>query len=254
MLNLPHPIGSVLFKILTRTVYKLSKKLANEQNLRCFVLFCFSVLFFGFVCISVYNYIQNAILNSSYIVKQKDDFIGTWKVRGVRSYLILHLDGTFEFIYPTELSINCLPNDAIIFHPAGCYPIAKGRWTHKTTAISRSDGNKPCSCIILGGTYSFYALGKNSRLRLISYQPPADGYVLILDKITSSYFRCPICRRSFLPHDVNETKPFEYLNKLDANRYKENISFSRYFLTILIGILLLIIGFYLKYRKVKWYE
>jgi hypothetical protein len=162
--------------------------------------------------------IWDGSLNRCYVMKETKDMVGTWKVRGSTSFLILHNNGTFEFHRPNILAVRCLPNNVCNIHADSCGKIACGKWVYRKKMIVReilspefesecgelynneliktleqaAEFKPKCGELYLGGEYSFITVGNSKRLRIISYQPSPDGDVLILDQISRSVC-CPRC-------------------------------------------------------------
>jgi hypothetical protein len=172
------------------SITKIIKKimLLDERTVNRLVFRTLILAFIVWFCWSAWD---NSI-NSCYVMKENKDLVGTWKVPYSRSYLILHNNGTFEFHRPNTLAINCLPDTVQIKYSDSCGKIACGKWEYKKKNIFSIFREPECGVLYLGGKYSFITVGYKKRLRIISYQPSPDGYVLILDKI-SQLECCTFC-------------------------------------------------------------
>jgi hypothetical protein len=188
---------------------------------KLFVLVIFRVFVFFFfitsvVCVWQIMRMYDNESKTSYVLKETEDLVGVWKVRGKNSYLILRSDGLFEFHRPLESEHSCLPKKVIVFNSTKCGVIIIGRWTHMVKDMPNSYGMRKCGAISLGGRSTFTTIEYHKCLRLIVYGPVP----IILDKVSSHSQRCPACLMN-LPHDVEKSKPYEYLDKFDSGYWYE---------------------------------
>jgi hypothetical protein len=208
------------------------KIINNKKFFRSFVFF-FVVFVICVFCVWINTCIYEDRLNSGYVVKEAEDLVGIWKVRGKSSYLILRNDGMFEFHRPLENERRCLPRRVIVINTTKCGMVVIGRWTHKIAIVDGHHGLHKCVILSLGGN-GFKTVEYREHLRIIIPQL----IPIILDKVSSHSQRCPVCLMN-LPHDIEKTKSYEYLDKLNSVYWYEKDTGVA--VSLFIGILLFIV-------------
>ena len=138
-------------------------------------------------------------LNYQYVVREKTELVGTWKVTSEvsyffpwarkSSYLILYNDNTFKFYNLPDYAEQCVLQNSKNFQIDKFNKIISGKWKYARGEQSYGLEFYPCGKLSLGGRFGFITVGNQTHTRLISYIPAPDGFVLILDKTNEKKLR-----------------------------------------------------------------
>jgi hypothetical protein len=182
-----------------------------NQTILLFVLFV--VFYFGILYVNrVYQE-----YDQKYIVLEKSELVGTWKLdlpvsyyfhfAVTPSYLIIFGDGTYEYHTPTDFSRYWFSNSAELLQNNKCEEVLVGNWRFTQGKQYIGTQKNETSIINFGSSSSFQSIGNQTVKRIMSSRViPEAGNQIFFNKVSSETC-CPHCHSK---QNIDRKKEIQY--------------------------------------------